>query len=76
MMQQLAELVVDLPLILVLLVLLLDLPLEDLEEFRLEQHLLDGYENLQNHLKHLALGKLIPDSVGDDDLIVDELISV
>lgn len=76
MVEQLTELVVDLPLIFVLLVLLLDLALEDLEELRLEQHLLDGYEDLQDHLKHLALGKLITYAVGDDDLVVDQLVPV
>lgn len=76
MMEQLAELIMDLSLVLVLLVLLLDLSLEDLEELRLQQHLLDSDEDLQDHLKHLTLRELVTDAVGDDDLIVDQLVPV
>ena len=65
-----------LSLVLVLLILLLDLSLEDLEELRLQQHLLDSDEDLQDHLKHLTLRELVPDAVGDDDLIVDQLVPV
>lgn len=65
-----------LSLIFILLVLLLDLSLKDLEELRFQQHLLNGDEDLQNHLKDLTLCKLIPDSIGDEDLIVDEFVPV
>ena len=44
--QQLAELIVDLTLVLVLLVFLLDLAFEDLEELRFEEDFLDGNEDL------------------------------
>lgn len=76
MMEQLAELIMYLSLILILLVLLLDLSLEDLEEFRFQQHLLNGDEDLQNHLKDLTLCKLIPDSIRNDNLVVDQFVSV
>ena len=70
-MEQLAKLIVYLSLILILLVLLLDLSLEDLEELRFQQHLLNRNEDLQDHRKDLTLRKLISDPIGDDDLVVD-----
>lgn len=76
MMEQLAELIMYLPLILILLVLLLDLPLEDLEKLRLQQHLLNGDKDLQNHLKHFTLSELVSNSIGDNNLIIDKLVPV
>ena len=76
MVQQLAELVVDLSLVLVLLVLLLDLPLQHLEEFRLQQHFFDGDEDLQDHLKDLTLCVFEPDAVRDNYFVVDQLVSM
>jgi hypothetical protein len=74
--KQLAELVVDLSLVLVLLVFFLDFPLEHLEEFGLEQHFFDSDEDFQDHLKDLTLCEFEPDAVGNGHLVVDQLVFV
>ena len=76
MFQQFVELVMYLPLILVFFVLFLDLTLENFEEFGFKQHLLNSYENFQNHLKDLALGKLETYTIRNHYLIVDQLVTV
>lgn len=63
-------------LVLVLLVLFFDLPLEHFEELGFEQHFLNGDENFQDHLKDLALCKFEANAVGNDDFVVDQLVSV
>jgi len=74
--QQFVELVMNLPLVFVLFVFLFDFALEHLEEFGFEQHFLYGDENFQDHLKDLTLCEFEANAVGNDHLVVDQLVSV
>ena len=64
------------PLVLRFPLLLLNLSLQDLQELRFQQHLLDGYKYLNYHLDDLADGKFEANSVRNRNLIIDTLISV
>ena len=66
----------DLPLVLSLVLLLLNLPLQNLLELRLQQHLFNRYENLQDHLNHLAHRKLKTNTVRNQHLVTDTLVTV
>lgn len=74
--QQLAELIMYFSLVLVLPELLLNFSLKHLEELGLEQHLLNCDEDLNDHLKDLALCELEADAVRDNYFIVDEFVAV
>ena len=76
MFQQFVELVMNLPLVFVLFVFFFDFALEHLEEFGFEQHFLYGDENFQDHLKDLTLCEFEANAVGNDHLVVDQLVSV
>ena len=73
---QLDQLVVNLALVLHLVLLLLHLALQDLQKLSLQQHLLHGDEDLEDHLHDLADGKLEADAVGNHHLVVDALVPV
>lgn len=74
--QQFDELVMNFPLVFRFSLLLLDLPLQDLQELRFQQHLLNRYEYLNNHLDDLADGKFETNAVRNRNLVIDAFVSV
>ena len=66
----------NLPLVFRFSLLLLDLPLQDLQELRFQQHLLNRYEYLNNHLDDLADGKFETNAVRNRNLVIDAFVSV
>ena len=64
------------PLVLRFPLLLLNLSLQDLQELRFQQHLLDGYKYLNYHLDDLADGKFEANAIRNGNLVIDTLISV
>ena len=76
MLKQFDELVVQLALVLGFLILFLDFSFQNFHKLGFQQHLLHCNEYLNYHLKDLTLGKLESDSILNDYIVVNELISV
>ena len=56
--------------------LFLYLPLQNLQELRFQQHLLDGYEDFNYHFDDLADGKFESNTVRNRHLVINTLVSV
>lgn len=76
MVQQLAKLVMYFSLILILLEFFLNFTLKHLEKLWLEQHLFNRNEYLNDHLEDFALRKLKPDTIWDDNFVIDKFITM
>ena len=66
----------NLPLIFRFFFFLLNLSSQDLQELWFQQHLFNSNEYFQYKFDDLTDGKLETDTIGDDDLIIDNLISI
>jgi hypothetical protein len=74
--QQFYKLVVYFSLIFWFAFLLGDFLPEYFDEFRFEEHFLDGDEDFEYHFEDFALGVLEADAVGDGEFVVDEFVPV
>ena len=74
--KQLDKLVMNLPLIFRLLFLLFYLSPQNFQKFRLEQHLFNSNEDLDNHFNDLTYSKFESDAIRDWYFIIDTLVSV